>query len=436
MDIRIFTRKNSETLKAAVLKFISKDNGQLSSREFDFPLKYGTTYTIGQSMSCVNGISPSDCLPHISELQAELSISEYTRNSSPFFFLMSKIQNNVSISRTITDKGIGLKPNVQYQVLPMDYIVFKEFVCIIYLDNEEYLDSRNSSTQFSDFILDHSDSDSETFFRGGEFDETIYYTPEESFSGSGTSSKQNGRKNAISKAAQPMNMIKKSTADENRIIENGVHKIDAHKKNASKTRPIVLLTGFTKKESSKFTQIVKKLKGSIATSPVQCTHLVCNRPCRTFKLLAAIHNCNYIVSSSWLDESQKKKTFVEENKHLFNSDVLISHFKIDLNKSVWNRLSPKSIFAGYTFYIMPSISNPADLKAIIKAGGGACRSSPTYTSRMLNDCIVVIYKGDTHSMKKYGASRIVLDEFIYETSLRQTLSWDSQFVVNMGVSIN
>ncbi len=58
--------------------------------------------------------------------------------------------------------------------------------------------------------------------------------------------------------------------------------------------------------------MVKQLGGELAKSCRDATHLVMNKPVRTFKLLCCISTCRYIVNANWLKDSFNQSTFVGE----------------------------------------------------------------------------------------------------------------------------
>lgn len=415
-------------------------------------------------MSCVNGVSPSDCPPNVSELQAELTISEKLGSDVPFFFIISKNVNNIIISKKAMGKGLALQPNIQYQVLPNNYIRFREFVCVILLNDEVYGIHRTPTLGKRSNNLDESDdcSISENQSQAVDPNETIYYTPHEHFpnvkslsldqmtpdreepenwvieSFDETPNKRDPGN--IKSPFTPMSTLMKNLTIRSpsaRLCRNSQlntenysnsNPVSLKKLKNPFSKPIILLTGFSKQDSEKYSAIIKKLKGKKATSPTYCTHLVWGKAYRTYNLVAAMHSCEYIIARSWLDESEKKMSFVDEKKHLFGKDHMINCLNIDLNQSILQRKGQKKLFLGLSFHFSPSIPNLSKLKAIVRAGGGTCRNLLANSSPSTSSDVIVISQDDT-DIHKYGASAVVVDEFILESSLKQSLSWDSTSVL-------
>lgn len=56
--------------------------------------------------------------------------------------------------------------------------------------------------------------------------------------------------------------------------------------------------------------MVKQLGGELAKSSRDASHLVMNKPVRTFKLLCCVSTCKHVVNVNWLKDSFNHNTFL------------------------------------------------------------------------------------------------------------------------------
>lgn len=61
---------------------------------------------------------------------------------------------------------------------------------------------------------------------------------------------------------------------------------------------------------------MKQLGGELTNSAREATHLVMNKPARTFKLLCCISTCKHIVNVNWLKDSLSSNTFLGSLKNI------------------------------------------------------------------------------------------------------------------------
>ena len=136
------------------------------------------------------------------------------------------------------------------------------------------------------------------------------------------------------------------------------------------TIPIIMFTGIPNPE--KYENAIKKLGGRIENENIsKITHLISTNIKRTTKFLCAISNgCKYFLTIDWLENSIKKKYFLQENSYFIEDIEMESKYDFILKDSIFNA-NQKKIFEGMKFFITPNtFPNIFELKKIIKYGRG------------------------------------------------------------------
>ena len=102
---------------------------------------------------------------------------------------------------------------------------------------------------------------------------------------------------------------------------------------------------------------------SVQQSFVECTHLVAEGAIRTVKFLCALNHATYIVSKSWLVQSEANNNFVSESGHE------LSEIKSALSKR--KERGEKLLLEKKVIYITPGcIPSPIVLNELIQNAGG------------------------------------------------------------------
>ena len=139
---------------------------------------------------------------------------------------------------------------------------------------------------------------------------------------------------------------------------------------------LIMLSGFNAKTLNHYETIIKSLGGKISTLPNYTTHLIMNKFLRTEKLYECLGYVSFILSKKWLDRCQDAKRFVsvEESDWLLDDEIKPPKnlVKQSIDKRIHRRNKP--LFAGYTFFLTPSVQpSQITLKSIIFAHGGHVR---------------------------------------------------------------
>lgn len=125
----------------------------------------------------------------------------------------------------------------------------------------------------------------------------------------------------------------------------------------------VMITGVSRTEKGRLEAIVKRLGAKCTTKSVECTHLVAECATRTVKFLCALNHATYIVSKSWLVQSEANNNFVSESGHE------LSEIKSALSKR--KERGEKSLLEKKVIYITPGcIPSPIVLNELILNAGG------------------------------------------------------------------
>lgn len=93
---------------------------------------------------------------------------------------------------------------------------------------------------------------------------------------------------------------------------------------------------FTKVNPAPYINIISKLGGCIVDTPQFGNVLICDKISRTFKFLYAISKGIPIVSSHWLDVSEKYGKFEPAENYLVVDKNVEKRFNFNLKKSLGN----------------------------------------------------------------------------------------------------
>lgn len=86
--------------------------------------------------------------------------------------------------------------------------------------------------------------------------------------------------------------------------------------------------------------------------------------------MGAICTADHILNSKWIVDSAKSGKFLPTNEYIWNDAEFNETYHCDILKSIKSPIR-KTLFAGKTFYITPSVRpNPKELEKLIKLCGG------------------------------------------------------------------
>lgn len=139
---------------------------------------------------------------------------------------------------------------------------------------------------------------------------------------------------------------------------------------------LIMLSGFNAKQLNYYETIIKSLGGKISTLPQYTTHLIMNKFLRTEKLYECMGYVSFILSKTWLDKCNDGKKFLAAEESDWLLDDELKPPRNLLKQSIDKRISRKNkpLFAGYTFFLTPSVQpSQITLKSIIYAHGGTVR---------------------------------------------------------------
>lgn len=114
------------------------------------------------------------------------------------------------------------------------------------------------------------------------------------------------------------------------------------------------------------------LGGEVVTEPEKATHIALTRLTRSYKLLFALCAVDHIVNSKWIVDSAKAGKFLRPDEYALHSDDQFrTHFKNCDIQEVIKSTTRKTLFAGKTFFVTPSVRPPAkDIIRLIEFCGG------------------------------------------------------------------
>lgn len=118
--------------------------------------------------------------------------------------------------------------------------------------------------------------------------------------------------------------------------------------------------------------IRRLLGGEVVTEPETATHIVLTVLKRSYKLLFALCTVDHIVSSKWIVDSAKAGKFLRPDEYALHSDDKFrSEFRNCDVQAVLKSTTRKTLFAGKTFFITPSVRPlPKQIARLIEFCGG------------------------------------------------------------------
>lgn len=110
--------------------------------------------------------------------------------------------------------------------------------------------------------------------------------------------------------------------------------------------------------------------------PEAATHIVLTELKRSYKLLFAMCSADHIVSSKWIVDSAKAGKFLRPDEYALHSDDKFrSEFRNCDVQAVLKSSTRKTLFAGKTFFITPSVRpEPKSIARLIEFCGGKVES--------------------------------------------------------------
>lgn len=118
------------------------------------------------------------------------------------------------------------------------------------------------------------------------------------------------------------------------------------------------------------------LGGEVVTEPETASHLVLTELRRSYKLLFGLCTVDHIVSSKWIVDSAKAGKFLRPDEYALNSDEKFrNEFRNCDVQAVIKSTTRKTLFAGKTFFITPSVRPSAkEIARVIEFCGGKVES--------------------------------------------------------------
>lgn len=142
-----------------------------------------------------------------------------------------------------------------------------------------------------------------------------------------------------------------------------------------------MLSSMTPEQKQSYEIIIKNLGGLVSTAQQfdpSATHLVCITPSRNEKILSGIASGIYIIHSAYLNDSEKKGHFLDEQPYEFGNPSFLPEIQIELKGSTsieayywWRkRIETTGIKAFVGMRILLMSNNKDALKRLIEAGDG------------------------------------------------------------------
>lgn len=175
--------------------------------------------------------------------------------------------------------------------------------------------------------------------------------------------------------------------------------------------------------------------------PNTATHLVVTKLTRTYKLLFALCIVDHIVSSKWIVDSAKAGKFLRPDEYAVNSDEQFRKtYNCDIQEVI-KSAARKTLFAGKTFYVTPSVRPKMnELKRIIEFCGGKVESKRRSATQIqqanaqsLDSYIILTCPNDLHLMHdlmRTGKPNrcICTTEFVLAAIMRQKIDVESHMI--------
>jgi len=179
-----------------------------------------------------------------------------------------------------------------------------------------------------------------------------------------------------------------------------------------------------------------KLDMSFANSPVNCTHLIVDRICRTPKFICAFSHANYILSYKWILESHEANQILDERHFILQDELGEEKYSFNLAYSLLKRKKRAGpLFNNFVFFVTPSVlSSVTNVKEMIESAGGVVATKKLPSRTQINHLkasgkrlIVVTCSQDFHlcSMFESSSVDIVNVEFVISGILRQDIDFEA-----------
>ncbi|XP_039292268.1 uncharacterized protein LOC111047376 isoform X2 [Nilaparvata lugens] len=124
------------------------------------------------------------------------------------------------------------------------------------------------------------------------------------------------------------------------------------------------------KKSSDLPNKVKKLGGTIGTSPADCTVLVAEEVKRTVKFLCVVGLGKPIVDPKWVHDSYQANSFLDPMKYVLKDLKKEAEFHFNLENSL-QKAKEEPLLKKYSVFVTPSVKPPpSEMKEIIESCGG------------------------------------------------------------------
>ncbi|XP_033928327.1 mediator of DNA damage checkpoint protein 1, partial [Melopsittacus undulatus] len=183
--------------------------------------------------------------------------------------------------------------------------------------------------------------------------------------------------------------------------------------------PKVLFTGLVASEAMELALL--SLGGSVASSVLDCTHLVTDRVRRTIKFLCALGRGVPIVTPLWIQKSASTGRILPPGPFLVQDPQQEQHFGFSLAQAL-QRARRQPLLRGYEIHVTPSVRpEPEHMKDIITCSGGTFL--PTMPSTYRPRRVVVSCPADSWCWTPALSSHLPLAsvELVLTGLLRQRL---------------
>ncbi|XP_078579620.1 PAX-interacting protein 1-like [Branchiostoma floridae x Branchiostoma japonicum] len=199
--------------------------------------------------------------------------------------------------------------------------------------------------------------------------------------------------------------------------------------------PRVLFTGLDIASVNDLTTKVQLIGGEVAESIHKCTHLVSTKVLRTVKFLSGVSSCRFIVSPAWVEDSFKRRCFVEEKMHTLVDQEQEAQFGFRLAESL-ARARVQKLFKDTCFYMTPNVIPRLDMmKTIVESAGGKVIGTKPAVNRVLASqqrqgsprIFIITCESDVQMCADYASNNIDVysAEFILTGVLCQKMDFDS-----------
>eukprot|EP01080_Neovahlkampfia_damariscottae_P001707 gene1707-476_t len=225
--------------------------------------------------------------------------------------------------------------------------------------------------------------------------------------------------------------IEKKTKKRKRVPKGKevVEETEEDKNKKIKLSPKVMFTGLAdEKELKKYSKMVVKLGGTISEDLNEITHLITDKVHRTKKFLCALNNCS-IVSLKWLNDSNRKKEFLDEEKYILRDIKAEKQFNFDMLESLKKRKILENeklkVFSNLNFYVSPNLPGPPQqdmMEIITSAGGNILNTIPTNSDV---ECLIISFEKEKKSVsKKYKNRKVYGNEFVFSSIMQQEVNFE------------